>query len=203
MSFKLHIIGLLLCNIYLDIMRNLLCCFYGKVALFCATTWRIHICSTRIGRCGRTEVKVNTMYTLKKKKRQRKSSRKGCLTQGRDGTLFIRHQGGFREKKHDLKTQENMIQVCGNELSCGNIPNTDAYQGLCPGCCLGEQQNRRGSDLKEVARPLLTVNTCSEMTTKSPQTSPQWVSSAVFFLSALWRHGVWLFKKDWCLTGLV
>lgn len=72
------------------------------------------------------------------------------------------------EKKHDLKTQENVIQVCGNELSCGNIPNTDAYQGLCPGC-LGEQPNRRGSDLKEVAGPLLIVNAYSEMTTKSPQ----------------------------------
>lgn len=153
-------------------MRNLLCCFYGKVALFCTTTLRIHICSTHIGTCGRTVVKVNTMYTLKKNRR-RISSRKGCITQGRDGTLFIRRQGGFVGNKHDLKTQENVIQVCGNELSCGNIPNTDAYQGLCPGCCLGEQQNRRGSDLKEVARPLLTVNTYSEMTAKSPQTSPQ------------------------------
>lgn len=66
---------------------------------------------------------MNKVYTKRKKEKQTNSFRKGCLTQDRDSTLFIHHQGEFKNK-HGVKTQENVIQVCENELSCANILNS-------------------------------------------------------------------------------
>lgn len=116
---------------------------------------------------------VENKHTKRKKEKQTNYFRKGGLTQDRDSTLFIHHQGEFKNK-HCPKTQENMTQVCENEPSCGKILNADISGAV------SWVFWRRGSNLKEEARPFLTANTQSETTAKIPQTFLQSMSSAAF-----------------------
>lgn len=69
-------------------------------------------------------LRLNKLYTKERKKeKQTNSSKKGCLAQDRDSTLFIHHQGEFKNKC-GVKTQENVTQVCENGPSCGNDLNS-------------------------------------------------------------------------------
>lgn len=120
---------------------------------------------------------VYNKHSFNKRKKEKKANprRKGCLAQDRDSALFVHHQGEFMNK-HGFKTPENVIQVFENEQSCGNILNADISGAV------SWVFSRRGSNLKEEARPFLTANTQSETTAKIPQTFLQSMSSDAFWL---------------------
>lgn len=150
-------------------------------------------------------VRTNKSCAWRKREKQRNSSRNGGLGQARDTSLFVRHQGES-QNKHRLKTRENVIQVCENEASSGNIHNADKSEAVS--WAFGS----RGSKLKVEARPLLTANTQSETTAKIPQTSLQSMSSAAFcsfplcvrsaFRAACWCTGCYTFPH-YCVIKLL
>lgn len=163
------------------------------LCVFCAECWesafskplssarRAHM-QQHIGACVHTEAKVNTMHTQIKK--QRKSSRQGRLTQGRDGRLFIHHRGGSTRTntasntgKCDsgvwevkvYKVQHNNMNWAVETFLIVGVGETDTNQTLCPGCCLGEwgeTEYRRIKwhlNLQEATGSSFTVNRYSEM----------------------------------------